>query len=77
MAFVNVCVVEGVLDKEERQRLIEGITDLVVEIEGKNNPDFKQYCWVIVDEIESGMLGVGGEGLTTEAVEQTQGNAAS
>ncbi len=75
MAFVNVRVVEGVLDKEERTRLIEGITDLVVEVEGKNNPDFKQYCWVIVDEIDSGMLGVAGEGLSTEAVKQEQGSS--
>jgi phenylpyruvate tautomerase PptA (4-oxalocrotonate tautomerase family) len=28
---------------------------------------------VIVDEIEPGMLGVGGQGLTTEDVEQAQG----
>lgn len=75
MAFVNVRVVEGVLDKDERQRLIDGITDLVVEIEGKNNPDFKQYCWMIVDEIDSGMLGVAGEGLSTEAVRQEQGSS--
>ncbi len=44
MAFVNVRVVGGVLDDAEKQRLIEGITDLVVEVEGKGNEDFKQYC---------------------------------
>ena len=54
----------------EKQRLIEGITDLVVEVEGKGNEDFKQYCWVILDEIEPGMLGVGGQGLTTEDIRQ-------
>jgi len=54
----------------EKQCLIEGITDLVVEAEGKGNEDFKQYCWVILDEIEPGMLGVGGQGLTTEDVRQ-------
>ena len=45
----------------------------MVEVEGKGDEDFKQYCWVIVDEIEPGMLGVGGQGLTTEDVEQAQG----
>ncbi len=73
MAFVNVRVVGGVLDRTEKQRLIEGITDLVVEVEGKGGEDFEQYCWVIVDEIEPGMLGVGGQGLTTEDVKQAQG----
>lgn len=73
MAFVNVRVVGGALDDEEKQRMIEGIPDLVVQIEGKGNEDFRQYCWVILDEIEPGMLGVGGQGLTTEDVREAQG----
>jgi 4-oxalocrotonate tautomerase len=72
MAFVNVRVVAGVLDDSEKQRMIEGITDLVVEVEGKGSQDFKQYCWVIVDEIDPGMLGVAGQGLTTEDVKGAQ-----
>lgn len=44
MAFVSVRVVGGVLDNVEKQRLIEGITELVVEVEGKGNEDFRQYC---------------------------------
>ncbi len=35
---------DGVLDDEEKRRIIEGITDLVVEIEGKGNEGFWQYC---------------------------------
>ena len=68
---MNVRVVGGILDAADKQRLIEGITDLVIEIEGKGNPDFGQYCWVIVDDIEPGMLGVGGKGLSTEDVTRT------
>lgn len=72
MAFVNVRVVAGVLDEAEKRRMIEEITDLVVEVEGKGNQDFKQYRWIIIDEIEPGMLGVGGQGLTTEDVKGGQ-----
>jgi hypothetical protein len=32
----------------------------VVDIEGKGDRDFAQPCWVIVDEIDSGILGVAG-----------------
>lgn len=73
---MNVRVVGGVLDDSEKQRLIEGITDLVVEVEveGKGNEDFGQYCWVIVDEIEPGMLGVAGKGLTPDDIAQVQGS---
>ncbi|MDQ3320638.1 MAG: tautomerase family protein, partial [Actinomycetota bacterium] len=44
MAFVHVRVVTGVLDDSEKQRLIEGITDLVVEVEGKGDRDFARFC---------------------------------
>ena len=73
MAFVHVRVVTGVLDDSEKQRLIEGITDLVVEVEGKGDCDFARFCWVIVDEIESGMLGVAGQSLTTVDVLKARG----
>lgn len=63
MAFVNMRVVSGVLDEAEKRRMVEG----------KGNEDFRQYCWVILDKIEPGMLGVGGQGLTTEDVKQAQG----
>jgi|AntDryMetagUQ889_1029465.scaffolds.fasta_scaffold14964_2 4-oxalocrotonate tautomerase len=73
MASVNVRVVTGVLDDSEKQPLIGGITELVVDVEGKGNRDFSQYRWVIVDEIESGMLGVAGQSLTTVDVLKARG----
>ncbi len=45
----------------------------IVEVEGKGDKDFAQFCWVIVDEIDSGMLGVAGQGQTTEDVKQARG----
>ena len=76
MAFVNVRVVGGALDDSEKQRMIKDITDLVVDIEGKGDPTFGQYCRVIVDEMAPGMLGVGGgKGLSTEDVVQAQGGS--
>jgi 4-oxalocrotonate tautomerase len=73
MAFVHVRVVTGVLDDSEKQPLIGGITELVVDVEGKGNRDFSQYRWVIVDEIESGMLGVAEQSLTTVDVLKARG----
>lgn len=45
----------------------------MVDVEGKGNRDFSQYRWVIVDEIESGMLGVAGQSLTTVDVLKARG----
>ncbi len=46
-----------------------------LERTGKRSPDFRQYCRVALDEIEPGMLGVGGEGLSAEGVKQAQSDS--
>lgn len=68
MPLAMVRVVEGVLDEADKSRLIEGITGVLVEVEGQGNPNFAQYCWVIVEEVPSGMWGLGGKGLTPDDV---------
>lgn len=39
--FVDVKVVEGVLDDDEKQQIVEGIADLTVKVEGKSRDDFR------------------------------------
>lgn len=68
MPMAIVRVVEGVLDDEGRRRVIERITDVLVEVEGAGNEAFRPYVWVIVEEVASGQWGVGGHGLTPEDV---------
>jgi 4-oxalocrotonate tautomerase len=68
MPLARVSVVEGVLDDADKGRLIERITEALVEVEGQGNPTFAQYCFVIVEEVPSGMWGVGGKGLTPDDV---------
>ena len=64
MPMAIVRVVEGVLDDEGRRRVIERVTDVLVEVEGAGNEAFRPYVWVIVEEVASGQWGVGGHGLT-------------
>ena len=66
MAIVRV--VEGVLDADGKRRLIEQVTDALVEVEGQGNEKFRPYVWVIVEEVAESQWGVGGHGLTADDV---------
>jgi 4-oxalocrotonate tautomerase family enzyme len=60
MPYVNVKAVSGVMTDVERQRLVERITDVVVEVFARGREEFRPNIWVIVEEIEPGQWGSGG-----------------
>ncbi len=65
MPLVNVKLIEGVFDAEQKREMIEKLTDTMVEIEGEN---MRSVTWVVVEEVGSGDWGIGGTPLTTEDV---------
>lgn len=65
MPFINVKVIEGVFDAEQKQRIIERLTDTMVDIEGEA---LRPVTWVAIEEVHSGSWGIGGQALTTQAV---------
>ena len=65
MPLINVRLIEGVFDEDEKQQMIEKLTDTMVEIEGEN---MRGVTWVVIDEVKSGDWGLGGQALTTDAV---------
>jgi 4-oxalocrotonate tautomerase len=74
MPLVTVKLIEGVFGAEEKQEMIEQLTETMVGIEGEN---MRGVTWVVVEEVKSGAWGIGGQALTTEAVlEVKQGVAA-
>ncbi len=62
MPLVDVQLIEGVFDKNQKQAMISKITDAMVEIEGEA---MRGATWVRVHEVASGNWGIGGKGLTT------------
>jgi 4-oxalocrotonate tautomerase len=62
MPFINVKVIEGVFDGEQKREIIERLTDTMVAIEGEN---LRQVTWCVVEEVKSGDWGIAGHGLTT------------
>jgi 4-oxalocrotonate tautomerase len=65
MPFVNIKIIEGVFNKEQKQKMIEKVTDTMVSIEGEN---MRPLTWVVVEEVKSGDWGIAGKGYTTEEV---------
>jgi 4-oxalocrotonate tautomerase len=65
MPLVNVKLVEGVFDTEQKQRIVRELTEAMVAIEGEN---MRPVTWVLVEELKSGDWGIAGNPLTTADV---------
>jgi 4-oxalocrotonate tautomerase len=60
MPYVNIRITKDGATSEQKAALIRGVTDLLVNILGKN----PQTTVVTIDEIETDNWGIGGETVT-------------
>ena len=51
MPLINVKVIENVFSDEQKNQMVEKLTDAMVSIEGEN---MRGVTWVIVEEVKSG-----------------------
>ncbi len=65
MPFVNVKVIEGVFDADQKREIVKRLTDTMVGIEGEN---LREVTWVVLEEVKSGDWAIGGNALSTEDV---------
>ena len=65
MPLINVKVIEDVFTPEQKRQMVERLTDAMVSIEGEN---MRGVTWVVVEDVNSGDWGIGGNPLTTEHV---------
>jgi 4-oxalocrotonate tautomerase len=63
--LINVKVIEGVFDAEQKRAIVEQLTDTMVGIEGEN---MREVTWVVLEEVGSGEWAIGGKALSTEDV---------
>jgi 4-oxalocrotonate tautomerase len=69
MPLVDIQLIEGVFDRDQKQKMITKVTDAMVEIEGEA---MRGVTWVRVHEVASGEWGIGGKALTTADVKALQ-----
>ncbi len=61
MPFVNIKITRDGVTKEQKERLIKGATDLLVDVLGKN----PATTVVVIEEVDTDNWGIGGESVTT------------
>lgn len=67
MPLATIKVIEGVFSGDEKQRMIEKVTEAMVSLEGEN---LREKTVVILEEVKSGDWAIGGKTVTTDAVKQ-------
>jgi 4-oxalocrotonate tautomerase len=60
MPYVNIKVTREGVTAEQKKQLIEGATQLLYDVLGKN----PKTTFVVIDEVETDNWGVGGETVT-------------
>jgi 4-oxalocrotonate tautomerase len=61
--LIQVKVLEGVFTAQQKQEIIERLTDAMVAIEGES---MRQSTWCLVEEVPSGAWGIGGQPITDD-----------
>ena len=69
MPLVNVKLIEGVFNDDQKAEMITKITEAMIDVEGEA---MRPVTWVVVEEVNSGEWGIGGKGLTTRDVKDLQ-----
>ena len=60
MPYINIKITDEGVSKEQKEALIEGATQLLVDVLGKN----PATTVVVIDEVNTDNWGVGGEQVT-------------
>ncbi|MFI5332049.1 MAG: 2-hydroxymuconate tautomerase family protein [Desulfobaccales bacterium] len=68
MPFVNIKITKEGATAEQKQRLIQGVTSLLVDILGKN----PQTTVVLIEEVDTDNWGIGGESVTSRRQREQQ-----
>jgi len=68
MPLVNVKLIEGVFNEDQKREMIERLTEAMVSIEGEN---MRPVTWVVIEEVKGGAWGIGGKGMSAADVKPT------
>lgn len=65
MPFIDIKVIAGTFSSDERQRLVENVSEAVIAVEGEA---LRPLTHVVITETPSGGWAIGGKALTAEDV---------
>ena len=61
MPYVNIRITRDGVTAEQKERVIKGVTQVLVDVLRKN----PQMTFVTIDEVDTDNWGIGGESITT------------
>ena len=65
MPLINVKIIEGVFNTEQKAQILRKLTDAMVEIEGEA---MRPVTWTVIEEVRSGDWAIAGNPLTAADV---------
>jgi 4-oxalocrotonate tautomerase len=69
MPFIEIKVFEGEYSEDEKKKVIEAVTDVMVSFSGEN---LRSATWVVIQEVKSGNWGIGGKALGLQDIRALQ-----
>lgn len=69
MPLIDIHLIEGVFEKNQKQQMIGKVTDAIVDVAGEA---MREVTWVRVYEVASGEWAIGGKSLTAGEVKAMQ-----
>jgi 4-oxalocrotonate tautomerase len=66
MPYINCRVMEGVLSDDQKAEIAEQFTETIVSVAGE---PARGLTWVVIDDMTSGQLTIGGRPVTTAGVQ--------
>lgn len=72
MPLVDIQVIDGVFNEDEKKEMIQKVTDTMVAIEGEA---LRGVTWVRVIDVPGGQWGIGGQALGAADVKAMQAAA--
>lgn len=64
MPIIDVRLVESAFSKEQKQGLVEKLTDAVEQV----YPGLRDVTFVTIEEVKQGQWGIGGQAITADKV---------
>jgi 4-oxalocrotonate tautomerase len=74
MPLIEVKVMDGVYTAQQKQAIVERLSDAMVEIAGE---EMRRLTWCVVEEVASGEWGIGGQTLTADDIRALARGAAA
>ncbi len=73
MPFVNIKTLKGALTDAQKQELHQRITDVMVDVEGRGKPEFRNFVMIMIEELEPGNASMAGRQASEEFVKKITG----